>query len=244
VSGTRKSLEALYATPSDGFLDLVQAAKLDPGNDFIGADLTQMNFRGLDLSGFNFYGADSRGSNLEGAWLRADRCIGALFGESLPHIVEPEGTTLGGQAWLPLVDGPEDRFVFMSVRQYTANRLAFDRMGFILRLVQDAPSHVEIRRFALIALERERSSWCRRLLAFLADDLTGVPRGLLVGQALDAAVRTVHSLRRHELLHAIKDHMARTTQLLAFLTALRQRTRSPKNIDAIDKILASASPLE
>jgi uncharacterized protein YjbI with pentapeptide repeats len=245
VSLLVKALGALHAATSDNFLDLVKATNLRPDVDFVGANLTDMDFRNLDLTGFNFYAADFRGSDLKGAWLRTDRCAGARFGDSLPHFIEPEISKHPHQAWLPLHDNSADNFVFYSVGHYMANRLAFDRMAFVLQLTQDAPTILEIQRFASIAVLRERSRWCRKVLSFLVDDdLTDVPRGLLVARTLDQAVRAVHTLRRHELIAAIGRHMAPTRELITFLSELRKRTRSGKNIWAIDRILENVTPSE
>src|SRR5262245_46424022 len=98
MNSREKSVVALEATfdrllartnkdvSSPSFRDLVQAARLNPSRDFIGASLRDMDFRGEDLRGFNFSSADLRGSDF-----RYANVTGVPF----------EGAKLGGVVGLP-----------------------------------------------------------------------------------------------------------------------------------------------
>jgi bifunctional non-homologous end joining protein LigD len=73
---------AAAAAPAT-FADLVAAAGLDPGRDFVGASLAGLDFRGEDLRGFNFANADLRkadfrGANMEGVSTAGADATGAL----------------------------------------------------------------------------------------------------------------------------------------------------------------------
>src|SRR4051794_9332837 len=56
------------------FRELVLLAGLDPGHDFVGASLRELDFRDEDLTGFNFSRAD-----LSGADFRRAKVAGVSF---------------------------------------------------------------------------------------------------------------------------------------------------------------------
>lgn len=68
------------------FRDMVRTAGIDPARDFVGSDLSNLDFRDEDLRGFNFTGADLSGCDFR----RAD-ISGARF----------EGTKRSGAIGLP-----------------------------------------------------------------------------------------------------------------------------------------------
>src|SRR5947209_11314323 len=64
-------LEEAVAVQNPSFVKLVAQAELDPGRDFVGAVLRNMDFREEDLRGFDFSyadltGTDFRRANVEG----------------------------------------------------------------------------------------------------------------------------------------------------------------------------------
>ncbi len=76
---TLKRLDALKAAPGLDFVTLTRAAHLDPGRDFLGADLTRLDLSGLDLTGFDLRGADLSGCNLSGTVFTPAMVRGACF---------------------------------------------------------------------------------------------------------------------------------------------------------------------
>jgi Pentapeptide repeats (8 copies) len=232
------ALNAISKTETDEFLELVVAARLNPKLDFIGADLSGMKLSNLDLTDFEFYAADFREADIEGTILRSDFCIGALFSDSRPSFVDETGLAVQqGELFerIALGQRPGDDMINLAVIKYYTKKLAFDRMGFVIRFVQDSSNTNSVRRFAEIALHRESSSWCKRLLTVLARD--GWTMATVEARALEAALKSVHSFRRHELIFAIEDNAVRTKTLIAVLTALRRKSRSERIVDAIDRIV-------
>jgi bifunctional non-homologous end joining protein LigD len=79
------------ASAPASFAELVAAAGLNPGRDFVGAPLAGLDFRGEDLRGFNFTNADLRkadfrGANMEGVSIAGADATGAL---GLPSPIPP-----------------------------------------------------------------------------------------------------------------------------------------------------------
>lgn len=63
----RARVRRLLGSNSTRFVDLAQAAELDPASDFREADLRRIDFGTDDLTGFDLRGADLRGANLSRA---------------------------------------------------------------------------------------------------------------------------------------------------------------------------------
>src|SRR5580704_14747603 len=61
------------------FRALVQAAGINPGKDFIGASLRDMDFRNEDLRGFSFANADLTGADFRRANVRGVSFQGAIL---------------------------------------------------------------------------------------------------------------------------------------------------------------------
>jgi formylglycine-generating enzyme required for sulfatase activity len=73
-------IDAILATESDSFVDLVRVSGLKPDRAFRGADLRGTDFGDAELSGFNFMGADLRGADLSRAGgLTPAMFAGAIF---------------------------------------------------------------------------------------------------------------------------------------------------------------------
>ncbi len=95
-----KTIASLYedATDKDSLLHLADLARLDPANDFEGADLRDLDAAGEDLRAFSFRGADLSGSKLCGAQMHRQALQGAKL----------DNADLSGVRW---VSGP-GRFLF------------------------------------------------------------------------------------------------------------------------------------
>ena len=63
----RARVRRLLGSNSTSFVELAQAAELDPATAFREADLRRINFGADDLTGFDFTGADLRGANISQA---------------------------------------------------------------------------------------------------------------------------------------------------------------------------------
>jgi len=61
-----RQISAVMSSPSDNFIDIVKAAKLNPKTDFVDADLRGIDLSGLDLREFEFTGANLEGANTSG----------------------------------------------------------------------------------------------------------------------------------------------------------------------------------
>ena len=61
------AIDRMLAHPTEDFVTLAEAAKLDPATDFIRADLRNVDFGFCDLAGFNFEGANLDGADLSRA---------------------------------------------------------------------------------------------------------------------------------------------------------------------------------
>jgi len=61
------AIDRMLAHPNENFVELANAANLDPETDFVRADLRNINFGLCDLTGFNFEGANLDDANLSGA---------------------------------------------------------------------------------------------------------------------------------------------------------------------------------
>jgi hypothetical protein len=75
----QEKLKAVIESPNDDFLSLVQVAKLDKRNDFVGASFDRMKLDGLELKGFDFEGADFRKCSLKGTTFSECNLKGAAF---------------------------------------------------------------------------------------------------------------------------------------------------------------------
>jgi bifunctional non-homologous end joining protein LigD len=89
-------VECAAAEEPATFADLVAAAGLDPGQDFVGASLAGLDLRGEDLRGFNFAdanlrNADFRGANMYGVSIAGADTTGALgLPPPIPTRFEPQ----------------------------------------------------------------------------------------------------------------------------------------------------------
>ena len=89
-------VERVAAKEPASFADLVAAAGLDPGQDFVGASLVGLDLRGEDLRGFDFananlQNADFRGANMNGVSIAGADTTGALgLPLPIPPRSEPE----------------------------------------------------------------------------------------------------------------------------------------------------------
>lgn len=78
-----RTLETLLQVPSDEFTTLIKVAKLDPGVDFRGADLSGMDFGVVDLAGYDFTNADLSGADLRRAKIRGAKLGGAVLANAI-----------------------------------------------------------------------------------------------------------------------------------------------------------------
>ena len=80
--------ERVFGKEPASFVDLVAAAGLDPGRDFVGASLAGLDFRGEDLRGFDFANADLRKADFRDANMDGVSIAGAdSRRDSRPHLL-------------------------------------------------------------------------------------------------------------------------------------------------------------
>jgi len=78
----RKDLESIALAESDGFVELVKAARLDPATDFVGADLRGADLSGQDLTEFDLTGADITGASTKGTIFNPEKLPASVGSDS------------------------------------------------------------------------------------------------------------------------------------------------------------------
>lgn len=102
LTGLGRTLDALVAMAEEGkatFAEMARVAGLDPATDFVGADLSGVDFRDEDLAGFCFRGADltgcdfRRATGLDDEAFEGARVRGAIgLPASVAGRIAPDGT--------------------------------------------------------------------------------------------------------------------------------------------------------
>jgi uncharacterized protein YjbI with pentapeptide repeats len=232
------SLAAIAASPSDGFLELVLSAKLDPASDFVGADLSGMDLSGLDLTEFDFTGADLTNANLVGSILRADLIRGARLNRQGVRILEE---ALAGplQPPLPLAWRSDQRMLDGILRTYQVQRYALERIALLIEFIQSSPDLESLEKLLANLSRREKSTQVRRFIEKWRGSPIDMREGGFVGSALNIAVRNIHPLNRANLIYAIGRHVTPSPDFNSYFRQLLQRTRSVRLRQAIAAILRS-----
>jgi hypothetical protein len=100
-----RHFQAVLDHDSDDFLELAQAAELDPKVDFRFANLTNIDFGAADLRGFDFTGADLRGARGNPKWDDTTILADADVGDSVFDVDGPQTSEIPRELALP------DKFV-------------------------------------------------------------------------------------------------------------------------------------
>jgi hypothetical protein len=86
-------VERVAAKKQASFVDLVAAAGLDPGRDFVGASLAKLDLSGEDLRGFDFTNADLSDADFSRANVAGVSFRGANISGAIGLVLPPEAPT-------------------------------------------------------------------------------------------------------------------------------------------------------
>jgi DNA ligase D len=137
--------ERVFAKEPASFVDLVAAAGLDPGRDFVGASLAGLDFRGEDLRGFDFANADLRKADFRDANMDGVSIAGADITDALglPPSIPP---------WVEPQLASDNSLIFEGVRLTHPDRILY--AGTNLTKLDVARYYAEIRDWVLPELSR------------------------------------------------------------------------------------------